>query len=75
MTDTGEIVASQATVYHGGRRRWLTLRAACRAEAWIEIVNEYALDRDEPRDDEVRAEVNRRAKQKEAAFKEKHRHD
>lgn len=35
----GSVAVEQATVYRGGRRRWFSLRAACRAEAQMVVTN------------------------------------
>lgn len=40
----GTIAVEQATVYRGGRRRWFSLRAACRAEA-KELVTAHLRER------------------------------
>lgn len=50
MTDrhaqTTPIRAETATVYRGGRQRWLTLEAACRAEAKAKIKKRYPPETD-----------------------------
>lgn len=67
--DFGCVTEQQATVYYGRGRRWFTLRAACRAEAWATVVRDWELDGEELRSDEARAEVERRAKQYAKNFK------